>query len=61
MNSEHQQVIIDINGAEYLSIVSINGKPEVAIVGPEGVYHNTVTPLSNEKDLRNFMKNWFGE
>jgi len=58
---DHQQVIIDINGAEHLSIVSINGKPEIAIVGPEGVYHNTVTPLTNEKDLRNFMKKWLGE
>jgi len=58
---DHQQVIIDINGAEHLSIVSINGKPEIAIIGPEGVYHNTVTPLTNEKDLRNFMKKWLGE
>ena len=58
---DHQQVLIPINSAEELSIVSINGQPEVAIVGPEGVYHNTVTFLSNEKDLRNFMKTWFGE
>jgi len=57
----HQQVLIPINGAEDLSIVSINGKPEVAIIGPEGIYHNTVTPLGDEKDLRNFMKKWFGE
>jgi hypothetical protein len=58
---DRQQVLIPINSAEELSIVSINGKPEVAIVGPEGVYHNTVTFLSNEKDLRNFMKKLFGE
>ena len=58
---DHQQVLIPINSTEELSIVSINGKPEVAILGPEGVYHNTVTFLSNEKDLRNFMKKWFGE
>ena len=57
----HQQVLIRINSAEDLSIVSIDGKPEVAICGPEGVYHNTVTPLSNEKDLRDFMNKWFGE
>lgn len=56
-----KQVIIDINGAEHLSIVSYMGKPEIAIVGPEGVYHNTVTPLTNEKDLREFMRKWFGE
>ena len=58
---DHQQVLIPINSTEELSIVSINGKPEVAILGPEGVYHNTVTFLNNEKDLRNFMKKWFGE
>jgi len=58
---DHQQVLIPINSAEDLSIVSINGKPEVAICGPEGVYHNTVTMLSNEKDLRKFMKKWFGD
>ena len=56
-----QQVLIDINGAEQLSIVSYMGKPEIAVVGPEGVYHNTVTPLTNEKDLRDFMRKWFGE
>ena len=58
---DHQQVLIPINSEEELSIVSINGKPEIAIRGPEGVYHSTVTPLGNEKDLRNFMKTWFGE
>lgn len=58
---DRQQVLIPINSAEELSIVSINGEPEVAIVGPEGVYHNTVTFLSNEKDLRKFMKKWFGD
>lgn len=58
---KRNQVIIPINGAEELSIVSINGKAEVAIVGPEGVHHNTVTVIDNEKDLRNFMKKWFGE
>lgn len=56
-----QQVILPINGEEHLSIVSIKGEVEVAVVGPEGVYHNTVTTLNNEKDLRNFMKKWFGE
>jgi len=58
---KRQQVLIPINNTEELSIVSINGKPEVAICGPEGVYHNTVTRLYNEKDLRDFMKKWFGE
>lgn len=55
------QITLDINDAEHISIVSIRGQVEIAIVGPEGVYHNTVTMLNNEKDLRNFMKQWFGE
>jgi len=58
---KHQQVIIPINDEEELSIVSLNGHTEIAIRGPEGVYHNTVKFLDNEKDLRNFMKKWFGE
>lgn len=58
---DHQQVIIPINDEEDLSIVSLNGRVEVAIRGPEGVYHNTVIVIDNEKDLRSFMKKWFGE
>ena len=57
---DHQQVIIDINGAEHLSIVSINGKPEIAIIGPEGVYHNSVEPINNVKQLVNYLAHYFG-
>jgi len=60
-NFTRNQVLIPINEVEDISIVSINGKPEIAILGPEGVYHNTVTQLANEKDLRAFMRKWFGE
>jgi len=60
-NFTHEQVLIPINSAEDVSIVAINGKPEAAIVGPEGVYHDTVTPLETAKDLLEFMKLWIGK
>ena len=58
---ERQQVLIQIIGPEELFTVSIMGDQEVAIVGQKGVFHNTVTFLTNEKDLRKSMKKWFGE
>jgi hypothetical protein len=58
---DHQQIIIPINDEEDLSIVSMQGVVEIAVRGPEGVYHNTVIRISKEKDLRDFMKKWFGE
>ena len=58
--SDVQQVLIDINGAEQLSIVSYMGKPEIAVVGPEGVYHNTVEPIKDVRQLVNYLLHYFG-
>ena len=60
MKFDHQQVIIDVDGAHELSIVSIDGKSEVAICGPEGVFYNTVTPINNVRELISFLAHWFG-
>jgi len=51
----HQQVLLNMHGLDMLSIVSIDGKAEVAIVSPTGVYHDTVTPLANADDLIDFL------
>jgi hypothetical protein len=51
----HQQVLLNMKGPDTLSIVSIDGKAEIAIVSPTGVYHDTVTPLSNADDLIDFL------
>ena len=56
-----EQVIIPINGSTDLSVVSINGKPEVAIVGPEGVYQNTQAFITTAEDLLNYLQTWIGK
>jgi len=44
-----------MSGTDLLSIVAIDGRAEVAIVGPHGVYHDTVTFLNNANDLIDFL------
>jgi len=56
----HQQVLLKIDDVHDLSIVSINGKPEIAIMGPEGVYNDSVEPLDNVKQLVNYLARYFG-
>jgi len=56
----HQQVIIKIDDAHDLSVVSLDGKPEIAILGPEGVMHDTVEPISNVKQLVHYLAKYFG-
>jgi hypothetical protein len=58
---DRQQVLIPINEAEEISVVSMNGKPEIAICGPEGVYHDTVTMIYGPKSLLRFMEKYFGD
>ena len=51
----HNQVLLNMSGTDLLSIVAIDGRAEVAIVGPHGVYHDTVTFLYNANDLIDFL------
>jgi len=60
MKIDHQQVIVKIDDAHDLSIVSIDGKPEIAILGPEGVMHDTVEFFSNVKGLIRYLNKYFG-
>jgi len=57
---DHQQVLLKIDDVHDLSIVSLNGKPEIAILGPEGVYHDSVEPLNNVRQLVNYLARYFG-
>ena len=60
MKVDHQQVIVRIDDAHDLSIVSIDGKPEIAILGPEGVMHDTVEFFGNVKGLIKYLNKYFG-
>jgi len=60
MKVDHQQVIVKIDDSHDLSIVSINGKPEIAILGPEGVMHDTVEFFGNVKGLIKYLNKYFG-
>jgi len=62
--SDHQQVLIPVSDipvrSETISIVSLNGNTEIAILGPDGVvYHDTVTPIEDGRQLSLFLKKWF--
>lgn len=60
----HQQVLLrisDWDNVHKLSIVTTKGTtPEVAIMGPEGVNRETVTPIKTARELQDYLKRYLG-
>ena len=61
----HNQVILPVDDAHDVSIISyeINGKIkyEIAIMGPEGIFHDDVMQLENVADLQKYLTHYFGD